>query len=68
MLKEIDVRRSVAVKKIGAAFEDLSAQDFPGKAALLAELKGAIDKANGYRTQGRCRGQAGRRPRATPTR
>ena len=49
VLKEIDVRRSVAVKKIGAAFEDLSAQDFPGKAALLAELKGAIEKANGYR-------------------
>ena len=51
VLKEIDVRRSVAVKKIGAAFEDLSAQDFPGKAALLAELKGAIDKANGYRSK-----------------
>jgi methyl-accepting chemotaxis protein len=49
VLKEIDVRRSVAVKKIGAAFEDLSAQDFPGKAALLGELKGAIEKANGYR-------------------
>src|SRR6476469_7372889 len=49
VLKEIDVRRSVAVKKIGAAFEDLSAQDFPAKAALLAELKGAIEKANGYR-------------------
>jgi methyl-accepting chemotaxis protein len=51
VLKEIDVRRSAAVKKIGAAFEDLSAQDFPAKATLLGELKGAIDKANGYRTK-----------------
>ena len=51
VLKEIDVRRSVAVKKIGAAFEDLGAQDFPAKAALLAELKGAIEKANGYRSK-----------------
>ena len=51
VLKEIDVRRSVAVKKIGAAFDDLSAQDFPDKAALLAELKGAIEKANGYRSK-----------------
>jgi methyl-accepting chemotaxis protein len=51
VLKEIDVRRSVAVKKIGAAFEDLSAQDFPAKAMLLGELKGAIDKANGYRAK-----------------
>jgi len=58
VLKEIDVRRSVAVKKIGAAFEDLSAQDFPAKAALLAELKGAIEKANGLPRQGRHRGQA----------
>jgi hypothetical protein len=33
VLKEIDVRRSVAVKKIGAAFEDLSAQEFPAKSA-----------------------------------
>jgi methyl-accepting chemotaxis protein len=51
VLKEIDVRRSAAVKKIGAAFEDLNAQDFPAKAALLAELKGAIEKANGYRSK-----------------
>jgi methyl-accepting chemotaxis protein len=51
VLKEIDVRRRVAVKKIGAAFEDLSAQDFPAKAALLGELKGAIDKASGYRAK-----------------
>ena len=71
VLKEIDVRRSVAVKKIGAAFEDLSAQEFPAKAALLAELKGAIDKANGYRAkadaavkqaQGRARRRHGEEP------
>ena len=48
-LKEIEVRRTAAVKKIGTALEDLSAQGFPNKAAVLGELKGAIDKANGYR-------------------
>ena len=45
------MRRSAAVTKISAAFDDLSAQDFPHKAALFGELKGAIDKANGYRTK-----------------
>ena len=48
-LKEIDTRRGAAVQKLSAAYQDLSAQDFPNKPALLNELKGAIDKANGYR-------------------
>jgi methyl-accepting chemotaxis protein len=51
VLKEIDVRRSVAVTKIGAAYQDLTAQDFPGRASLLGELKGAIEKANSYRSK-----------------
>jgi methyl-accepting chemotaxis protein len=50
-LKEIEVRRGGAVKKISAAYDDLNAQDFPNKAALLGELKSAIDKANSYRTK-----------------
>src|SRR3954464_11069679 len=33
VLTEIEKRRSVAVQKIGAAFTDLSAQEFPNKAA-----------------------------------
>jgi len=51
VLGEIEKRRSVAVQKISAAFTTLGAQDFPGKAALLGELKAAMDKANGYRTK-----------------
>jgi hypothetical protein len=49
VLAEIQKRRSVAVQKINAAHAALSAQDFPNKAALLGELKGAIDKADSYR-------------------
>jgi methyl-accepting chemotaxis protein len=49
VLTEIQKRRSLAVQKINAAHAALSAQDFPNKAALLAELKGAIDKADSYR-------------------
>jgi methyl-accepting chemotaxis protein len=49
ILKEIETRRSAAVQKITKAYGDLSALDFPNKDALLRELKGAVDKANGYR-------------------
>jgi hypothetical protein len=48
-LKEIETRRTAAVKKIASAYEELGAQDFPNKAALLGELKSAIEKANSYR-------------------
>src|SRR5262245_61912738 len=51
VLNEIEKRRSVAVQKIGAAFADLSAQEFPNKSALLDELKAALEKANSYRTK-----------------
>ena len=50
-LKEIGVRRNAAVTKISAAVEDLNAQEFPDKAALVSGLKAAVDKANGYRTK-----------------
>ena len=50
-LKEIDTRRTAAVRKIASAYDELNAQDFPNKAALLGELKSAIDKANGYRSK-----------------
>jgi methyl-accepting chemotaxis protein len=51
VLTEIEKRRSVAVQKIGAAFNDLSAQEFPNKAALLTELKAATEKADSYRAK-----------------
>jgi methyl-accepting chemotaxis protein len=51
VLKEIAVRRNAAVAKISAAVDDLNAQEFPDKAALVGGLKAAIDKANGYRTK-----------------
>jgi methyl-accepting chemotaxis protein len=49
VLGEIEKRRSAAVQKISAAYADLNEQDFPNKAALVAELKAAIAKADGYR-------------------
>jgi methyl-accepting chemotaxis protein len=49
VLGEIQKRRSAAVQKINAAHAALDAQDFPNKAALVRELKSAIDKADGYR-------------------
>ena len=51
VLNEIEKRRSVAVQKISAAFADLSAQEFPNKAALLNELKAAREKADSYRVK-----------------
>jgi methyl-accepting chemotaxis protein len=51
VLNEIEKRRSAAVQKIGAAYADLSVQEFPNKAALLNELKAAREKAEGYRTK-----------------
>ena len=61
-----DVLTEIEKRRIGRGAEDrrrlcdaLSGQDFPNKAALLAELKGAIDKADGYRAQGRRRREAG---------
>jgi methyl-accepting chemotaxis protein len=49
VLGEIEKRRSAAKQKIEAAYADLNQQDFPNKAALAAELKAAIAKADGYR-------------------
>ena len=51
VLKEIGVRRNAAVAKISAAIDDLSAQEFPNKTALVGELKAARDKADGYRAK-----------------
>jgi len=39
------------VPKISAAYADLSAQEFSNKAALLGDLKAAIDKATDYRAK-----------------
>jgi methyl-accepting chemotaxis protein len=49
VVSAIEKFRSVAVPKISAAYADLSAQEFSNKAALLGDLKAAIDKANNYR-------------------
>jgi len=51
VLKEMSVRRTAAVAKISAAIDDLSAQEFPNKTALVGELKAARDKADGYRAK-----------------
>ena len=51
IVSAIDKFRSVAVPKIAAAYADLSAQEFSNKAALLGDLKAAIDKANSYRAK-----------------
>ncbi|MBC7584481.1 MAG: HAMP domain-containing protein [Tardiphaga sp.] len=51
VLSAIEKNRSVAVSKISAAYADLSALEFPDKAALLGDLKAAIDKANSYRAK-----------------
>ena len=50
-LSAIEKNRSVAVAKISAAYADLSVLEFPNKAALLGDLKTAIDKANSYRAK-----------------
>jgi methyl-accepting chemotaxis protein len=49
VLKEMEVRRTPAVAKLNSAYTTLAAQDFPNKAAILAEFKAAMDKANSYR-------------------
>jgi methyl-accepting chemotaxis protein len=51
VIEAIGKRRSAAVAKISAAYADLSVQEFPNKAALLGDLKAAIDKANNYRAK-----------------
>jgi methyl-accepting chemotaxis protein len=51
VISAIEKFRSVAVPKISAAYADLSAQEFSNKAALLGDLKAAIDKANNYRAK-----------------
>jgi len=51
VVSAIEKFRSVAVPKISAAYADLSAQEFSNKAALLGDLKAAIDKANSYRAK-----------------
>ncbi len=50
-LRAIEKDRSGASAKISAALADLSVQEFPGKSALLGDLKAAIDLANGYRAR-----------------
>jgi methyl-accepting chemotaxis protein len=47
--RDIERHRSVARSKINAAYADLLKQDFPNKAALVAEFKSALDKAEEYR-------------------
>ena len=51
VVSAIEKFRSVAVPKISAAYADLSAQEFSNKAALLGDLKAAIDRANSYRAK-----------------
>jgi methyl-accepting chemotaxis protein len=51
VLSAIEKNRSVAVAKISAAYADLSALEFPNKAALLGDLKVAIDRASSYRAK-----------------
>jgi len=48
-LKNIQTHRVPAATKIDAAYADLLAQDFPNKAALVAEFNAAREKANLYR-------------------
>lgn len=48
-LANIERHRSVARSKISAAHADLLTQDFPNKAAVVAEFKVALDKAEDYR-------------------
>ena len=50
-LKNIQDYRVPAIAKIDAAFNDLLAQDFPNKDALVAEFKAARDKAYAYRAK-----------------
>jgi methyl-accepting chemotaxis protein len=47
--RDIERHRTVARTKINAAYADLLKQDFPNKAALVAEFKNALDKAEDYR-------------------
>ena len=49
--KTIDSYRAPAKSKIDAAFATLQTQDFPNKAALIAEFNTARDKANLYRNK-----------------
>ena len=48
-LKSIAERRNASRSKIDAAYADLVEQDFPDKAAVVAEFKAARDKAELYR-------------------
>jgi len=50
-LKNIQTHRVPATTKIDAAFANLLTQDFPNKAALVAEFNAARDKANLYRNK-----------------
>jgi methyl-accepting chemotaxis protein len=43
-LQEIAVRRRAAQRQLDAALAELSAQNFPDKAAILADLTAALDK------------------------
>jgi methyl-accepting chemotaxis protein len=51
VLKEMEVRRTPAVAKLNSAYTTLTEQAFPNKAAILAEFKGAMEKANSYRAK-----------------
>ena len=47
--RDIERHRTVARTKINAAYADLLKQDFPNKAAVVAEFKTALEKAEEYR-------------------
>ena len=51
LLKEIEARRKTVRENYEPGLAVLKAEEFPGKAALLAELDTALAKANQYRAQ-----------------
>jgi methyl-accepting chemotaxis protein len=51
VLSALEKNRSIAVAKVSTAYADLSGLEFPNKAALLGDLKAAIEKANNYRAK-----------------
>ena len=50
-LKQIADRRQVVAGNFAPGLEALTQQDFPSKTALLADLKGTLEKANQFRQQ-----------------
>src|SRR4051812_39822131 len=51
VVQEIARRRTAAVRKLQASYETLNALVFPNHAAMLPDLKAAIDKTNTYRAK-----------------